>query len=402
MLRKTTTALTIILCCITLITCGGGGDSSSGGGDEQVIFEQSFGGTGYERGVAALQTSDGGYILLGDTESSGSGGSDIYLVKTDSAGLKQWEKTFGGSGDEHGASIAITPDNGFIIIGDTDSSGAGLRDIYLIKTDSAGNEEWFKTFGDTGYDAAGSVQPTSGGGYVLVGTVDEGFLSNEDLITLIKVGEDGSTIWNKTYGDITWSGDKGVSVLETASGGYIVYGEGENQAGGMYTDCLLIETDVDGVEIWEQKYGGSDWEYANSFRITTDGGYILLGESNRSSTFYLVKTDSTGAELWSKTYQYAGSDINRGYDVLQTPDGGFAMLGETITFDFNQTSGPNSMYLVKTDSMGNQTAERIFTGNGEAIGKSIMQSSDANYVLFGTTISDSGDSDMYLLKVAAP
>ncbi|MBU0483636.1 MAG: hypothetical protein KKB30_03885 [Proteobacteria bacterium] len=400
MRRDISTAITIILSGILLIACGGGGGSSStsatSGDNGDVAFEQSFGGTGDESGIAALQTSDGGYILLGNTNSSGNRKTDIYLVKTDSAGQKQWEKTFGGTEDDYGSAIAIAPDNGFIIVGKTESMGSGFSDIYLIKTDSAGNEVWSKTFGGAGYDYASSVQTTSDGGYVLVGTVDEGFLSWEDLINLIKVDEDGNTVWSKTYGDLTWSGDKGVSVLEAGDGGYVVYGEGK---GAGLTDYLLFKTDVDGVMVWENKYGGSDWEYATSFNMTTDGGFILLGQSNRESTLYLVKTDSTGAELWSKTYMYGENDINRGYAVQQTSDGGFVLFGETIKFDYNQTSGPNNMYLVKTDDQGNKSWEKTFDGDSEAIGKSIIESDDGEYVLFGTTISSSGDSNMYLLKI---
>lgn len=404
MLRKIPTIFVIISLCMLLTTCGGGSDSNitGGTGSQDILFQQTFGGSGTEFGMTVLQTSDGGFILLGETDSQGNGGTDIYLVKTDSSGQKQWEKTYGGANDDYSDSIAIAPDKGFIIVGDTNSFGAGGRDIYLIKTDSSGNVAWTKTFGGTGNDKGGSVQPTVDG-YIVVGTIDDN--TNADMITLIKTDTAGNTVWDKTYGDTDWAGDKGIAVLTTPSGGYVVLGDGKGTQpffGSTYlTDYWLFETDVNGVVIWSNKYGSSDFEHADSLAKTNSGGYILLGESNRRANFYSVNTDSNGTLIWSKEYEYSNYDTNEGNAVIQAADGGFAMLGDTMKFDVGQTSGDFFMYLLKTDSQGNKNWEKIYQGNGEAIGNSIIQTSDENYVLFGTTISNS-DHNMYLLKVAAP
>jgi hypothetical protein len=393
----------VIYCCMMLINCGGGSESdgTGDGGSQDIIFERTFGGAGAEHGIAVLQASDGGYILLGDAESMGHGGYDIYLIKTDSSGQRQWEKTFGGVGNEYGAAIAIAPDAGFIIVGDTHSFGSGGSDIYLIKTDSSGNEQWSKTIGDTENDFGESVQATTDG-YIVLGTTNANSVA--DMVTLIKTNAAGDITWSAEYGDSDWDGDKGVDVLTTASGGFVVLADGKGISPffseSYLTDFWLFETDVNGVVIWSNKYGSNDWEHALSLAKTKSGGDVLIGESNRRGSCYLVNTDSSGMELWSNEYEYSNYEVNECYDVLQTPDGGFAMLGDTLNQDLT-TDNEFFMYLVESDPHGNKVRERIYKGIGEAAGDSIIRSADGNYILVGSTFSGM-DRDIYLLKVEGP
>ena len=135
-------------------------------------WSKTFGGSGDEVGYSVQQTADGGFIIAGATSSFGAGGGDVYMIKTDGSGNEQWSKTFGGSGYEVGYSVQQTADGGFIISGATSSFGAGNYDVYLIKTDGNGNEQWSKTFGegDNG-ESASSVQQTIDGGFIMAGTL---------------------------------------------------------------------------------------------------------------------------------------------------------------------------------------------------------------------------------------
>jgi hypothetical protein len=142
------------------------------------LWDKAFGGTGDDGAAAVRQTSDGGYIFAG-YKWSGVGGppNDAWVVKTDAGGNKQWEKTFGGGDNDNFASVQQTPDGGYIIAGDTWSKGAGCFDFWLVKIDSSGNLQWDRTFGGGRQDRTNSVQQTSDGGYVLAGGFDRSGVS---------------------------------------------------------------------------------------------------------------------------------------------------------------------------------------------------------------------------------
>ncbi len=207
-----------------------------------IIWAKTYGGTFGEYARSVQQTSDGGYIVAGFTSSFGAGNGDIFLIKTDANGNIQWSKTYGGASFDSATSVQQTSDGGYIVAGYTQSFGAGNGDIFLIKTDANGNIIWAKTYGGASYDLATSVQQTSDGGYIVAGST-ESFGAGSWDIFLIKTDANGNIQWAKTYGGIYR--DSATSVQQTSDGGYIVAGYTDSfGAGGR--DIFLIKTDANG------------------------------------------------------------------------------------------------------------------------------------------------------------
>ena len=153
----------------------------------QADWDKTFGGADWDRSYSVQQTTDGGYIIAGYTRPLGVGEDDVYLVKTDDLGNKEWQKTFGGADSDQGYSVQQTADGGYIIAGYTKSFGVGEDDVYLVKTDDSGNREWQKTFGGAEWDEGESVQQTTDGGYIIAGYT-RSFGAGEDDVYLIRIG----------------------------------------------------------------------------------------------------------------------------------------------------------------------------------------------------------------------
>jgi len=332
-----------------LVTLNHGCDKCTNMQDANTRWTQTYGGSDFDRGRSVQETLDGGYIIAGYTRSFGAGSRDVYLIKTNPYGDTLWTHTYGGAGWDDGYSVQQTLDEGYIIAGSTNSFGAGMWDVYLIKTDTYGNTIWTQTYGGAGWDDGHSVQQTSDGGYIIAGSTRSFGAGSRDVY-LIKTDTSGNALWTQTYGGSDY--DDSDSVQQTSDGGYIIIGSKRHLITGK-SDVYLIKTDSSGDTLWTQTYGGSSSDFGNSVQQTSDGGYIIAGSTSSfgagKSDAYLIKTDPSGNILWTQTY--GGSDGDGGSSVQQTSDGGYIIAGSTISFDVGVYD--YDVYLIKTDANGN-------------------------------------------------
>jgi hypothetical protein len=314
-----------------------------------TLWTRNYGGAGDDEGFSVQQTSDGGYIVVGGANSFGNGSYDVYLIKTNASGDTLWTRTFGGGGDDVGYSVQQTTDGGYIVSGWTNSFGNGSYDVYLIKVDASGDTLWTKTYGGASNDYGRSVQQTRDGGYIVAGMTDSYGHGGYDVY-LIKTNTSGDTLWTKTYGGA--NGDYAFSVRQTQDGGYIVAGSTTSFGNG-YLDVYLIKTNGRGDTLWTKTYGGTNGDGGYSVQQTQDRGFIIAGATNsfeNSFQVYLIKTNAHGDTLWTRTY--GGADFDWGLSVQQTRDGGFIIAGYT---DTNENG--YQVYLIKTEENGSSGVE---------------------------------------------
>jgi len=336
--------------------------SSGAGGCDFYIFRRdvcgnlvwfnTYGGSAEDGGMCIRPTLDGGFIVSGLSQ-TGAGGYDAALMKIDGNGAVQWFKDFGGPGDDRGLQVQETSDGGYIMSGNTSSFGAGGWDAYLIKTDNLGNMIWSRTYGGGGTDYGNYVEQTDDGGYIIMGSTNSFGSGGWDL-WMLKLDSTGLVQWNKTYGGIGNEGEhwhtKGTI---TSDGGYAIssytssFGAGSN-------DFILIKTDTAGVVQWAKSYGGAGDDQHRFMRECRDKGFILTGYSTSfgfgGNDYYLLKTDSAGILEWS--YVYGGAGAEKAMCVQQANDNGFVMSGNATSFS---PPGPGDLYdayIVKTDSVG--------------------------------------------------
>ncbi len=310
-------------------------------------WNKTYGGVYTDEVHSILQTSDGGYAGAGVTWPTTATGH-LWLFKVDASGNLLWNKTIGGLHNDNAWSMAQTSDGGYITAGFSNNFGTGNSDFWLVKTDALGTLQWDKAYGTAGSDTAYSVIQTSDGGYAMVGR------QNGRQCWLVKTDSSGTMQWSQTYGEPN-ANSTGYCLIQTSDNGYAIGGYIDTFTGNTNTpyDFWLIKTDSSGNTQWNKKYGGPSEDIARSLVQTSDGGYALAGytESYGAGTqdVWLVKTDSSGNMQWNQTYGGANTDVANA--VTKTSDGGYALAGSTQSYGL----ASQSFFLVKMDNAGPST-----------------------------------------------
>jgi hypothetical protein len=332
-------------------------------GDNSVIWAKAYGGSSADWGNYTAQTTDGGFIIAGSSSSNDGdvtgnhGNSDFWVVKTDVTGSIEWQKSYGGTMDERANCVIQTEGGGYIIAGysssnDGDVSGNhGSKDYWVVKTDASGNIQWQKSFGGTDDEEARCIQRTTDGGYIIAG---------------YSMSSDGDVTINR--------------------GGW---------------DFWVLKINSTGVVEWQKSYGGDAWDEAFSIQQTTDGGYIVAGQTDSDNgdislnhgyfDFWIVKTDMSGAIEWQKTY--GGSDGDYASKILQTIDGGYIIGGETYSTNYDVTGnhGYVDYWVVKTNQSGTIQWQKTYGGTDSDELADIIQTADEGFIMAGQSYSYDGD-----------
>jgi hypothetical protein len=295
--------------------------------DGNELFATYYAPNTINEGQSIIQSSDGGFVIAG--HSGDPTATYAHIAKFDASGVLSWGVDHGGPPQfsvTYGNCVIETSDGGFMVAGDAIMYGTFFDDLYMVKTNSTGQEEWDRIFGGQWADLGASVQQTADGGYILAGSSSSYGAGAGDL-WLVKTTSTGFMEWNTTFGNVTF--EQGFCVDQTADGGYVILGTDNI---GMNYQAYLVKTDALGNEEWSHHYGGEEYEGGYHVRQTDDGGYVFCGATETYGTnFYdiwVVKTDASGNIEWEVV---EGLDfMNYGYCIEQCEDGGYIVCGSTI------------------------------------------------------------------------
>ncbi len=388
-----------------------------------IAWQKSLGGTNQEYGYCIKQTNDGGYIVVGESVSPVGGmitnhyGSyDFWVVKLNNSGVIEWQKSLGGSDYDKAYSVQQTTDGGYVVVGTTSSNNFdvtghyGSDDVWVVKLSSLGAIEWQKALGGSSLEGGFSIQQTTDGGYILCGYTfsTNGAVTSGTGGWIVKINSTGTIQWQKSIGNYM------NCIRQTTDGGYIAAGYSNGPLGN--TDYHIVKLNNLGTTEWQKYLGGTSSDAAYYIQQTSDGGYIVAGESNSSNTdvtlnngsydYWVAKLDSAGTLQWQKAL--GGSSFDYGKSVQQTTDGGFIVCGNINSNNGLVTGnhGDADYWVVKLDSSGSLLWQKTLGGSGTDWGQSIQQTSDGGYIVAGTTGSwngdvtiQNGDRDFWVVKL---
>lgn len=405
--------LTALYCCL--------GQVSFSQSSSYIEWQKSVGGSGTDISLATCQTSDGGYIMAGYTTTNNNGdvtgykgNDDFWVVKISESGTIQWQKTYGGYGQDRANAIVQTPDGGYIVAGMSMSNNGdvtgnhGDADCWIIKLGSSGDIQWQKSYGGSGLDDASDIKTTSDGGYIVVGY---SYSSNGDVSSnkggadwwMIKIDASGNLQWQKSIGGS--GADFASAVLQTSDGGYILAGPSMSNDGDVSVnkgswDYWVVKLNSSGTIQWEKSYGGNYSDYPTAICPANDGGYIIAGYSTSTNgditnpkgneDFWLVKINGNGVLQWQKSY--GGAGLDQANYINPSNDGGYWVSGYTQSSDglISENHGSGDYWVVKIDENGNLKGQKSLGGTGFEMAYFVKQATDGGIVLAGYSNSNNG------------
>ena len=423
-----------------------------------VEWSRTFGGSGDDWANAIQQTSDGGYIVVGSTNSNDgdvagirgwfASGRDAWVIRLDANGDIVWQRTLGGSGGDSVRAVQQTTDGGFIVAGHYESSGGFFSgnqnnpNGWVVKFDADGRVEWQRSYGGREIDFINDIQQTSDEGFIFIGTtssireLEDGrpnifvrfttwlfgldqsarfFRGNDAWVA--RLNSSGAIEWQKVLGGPGLRQNTGRAIQQTADGGYIAAAQASNFRNDILSlDAWIIRLDATGDIVWQRLLGGSGTDFVSSIKQTADGGYIVVGNSDSNDddassnheypNGWVIKLDNNGEIEWQRLLGGSGRDIFN--SIQQTMDGGYIIAGRSNSNDGDVSSNRGSLngWIVKLDNNGEIEWQKTLGGSGVDVFDSVQQTADGGYILAGSSTSSDGDvlrnngeSDFWIVKL---
>lgn len=444
MMKQIFTIITIVIMCL---------GTASAQTSPQIIWQKTIGGFLMENFSIIYPTKDGGYIvgaasastISGDKTDTSRGSNDYWVVKLNSIGAIQWQKTIGGNKLDNLKDIIPTYDGGYLLGGESQSdisgekteASRGLTDYWVVKINDTGKIMWQKTIGGTAMETMASiVQSPQDSGYIIAGTSSSGVGGDKTNSSrgladywVVKLNKNGGILWNKSYG-----GDRSdnlADVVATQDGGFLLGGSSNSNISGEKTDTArklfagywIVKINDTGKVQWDKTYGPPIITTLTSMYETSDNGFILGGytsgygvdksePSKGGQDYWIVKTDAMGAKLWDKTI--GGVKQDQLYSVMQTSDGGYILGGESNSdsaYDKKEApQGDKDYWCLKLNNVGTIEWQKTI-GSAEAdICKSFFATADGGFIIGGQASNSAvptgdktdpgwGNTDIWILKL---
>lgn len=372
---------------LLLLNCSSNSDNSETNSNIPTIgFVKTLGGSKNDTAKSVTKTSDGGYIILGSTQSMDgdilnkpNDSYNYWILKFDENNNLQWQKNYGGTNDDQGSKIIETTDGGYAVLGYSQSTdgdvtqNSGAQDFWVAKLNNTGSIEWQKSFGFAGADSGISLIQTKDMGFLLVGVLD-----------------------------VTASGELGNSKNLS-----------QKHAGGSY---WAIKINAFGTKEWSHFYGGSFTDTPYDVVQTEDNGFIIVGSSDSNDVditsnkgsydFWVLKISEIGELIWEKSF--GGSEIDEARAITKSGDGNYIIIGDTRSnnFDVSKNRGAADLWVIKLSPTGNLIWEKTFGGTGFDVGRSIAITQENSFIISGSSRSTDGDvltnqgqNDAWVLKI---
>ena len=312
------------------------------------VWERKFGGANYDFATVARPIPGGGFFVVGNTRSRGAGKTDGMVARLDELGKTRWEYLFGRSGNDHLFSAANAPGGGLVVAGRTNSTRDGKNDAWIIRLDGAGKVLWERVIGASGRDdLANFIAAVPGGGFIFVG-YNEG-AGNQTDVWVVRLSGNGHIVWSKNY-DYGGKTDRGKSIQATFTGGFIVaadtlVGSGQN------FDAWIFTLDSNGRMGWSQKWGAGKMDLLTYAAPTLDGGYVFSGVTEsfgrgRADAMF-IRLNAKGKVVWANSR--GGSGWDYGTSIFPSPGGGFIAAGRTTS----KGAGKEDAWILRMDEDGN-------------------------------------------------